>query len=62
VRTFNSLPDHGPYGPDLEIAFVPKRIPETRHRLIEAGLDMIMLLTASPRVAHDYGEEGSRGL
>lgn len=42
----NALPDHGPYGPELEIAFAPKQVLETRHRLIEAGLDMIMLLTA----------------
>jgi len=42
----NALPAHGPYGPDLEIAFAPKQVLETRGRLIDAGLDMIQLLTA----------------
>jgi len=68
----NTLPEHGPYGPDLEFAFAPKRVVETRHRLIEAGLDMIMLLTARHRAergdekryltqeAHSPNDEGPR--
>lgn len=42
----NALPEHAPYGPNLEIAFAPKLVLGTRPRLIEAALDMIMLLTA----------------
>jgi len=43
---FHLLPETGPYGPELELAFAPKKVLGTRHRLIEAGLDMIRLLTA----------------
>jgi hypothetical protein len=49
----NALPDHGPYSPELEIAFAPKQVVETRHHLIEAGLDMIMLLTARQKAANN---------
>lgn len=48
-----ALPEHGPYSPELEIAFAPKQVVETRHRLIEAGLDMIMLLTAQQKATNN---------
>ena len=53
----NTLPAHDPYGPDLEIAFAPKKVLETRDRLINAGLDMIQLLTARQR--EDNGASGA---
>lgn len=49
--SLTTLPEHGPYAPDLEFAFAPELVVGTRQRLIEAGLDMIMLLTARQKAS-----------
>jgi hypothetical protein len=42
----NAIPENGPYGPDIEVGFAPKKVLEIRPRLVEAALDMIMWLTS----------------
>lgn len=51
--SLTTLPDHGPYALDLEFAFAPELLVGTRQRLIEAGLDMVMLLTARQKASED---------
>jgi hypothetical protein len=56
-----ALPEHGPFAPDLEFAFTPELVLGTRQRLIEAGLDMIMLLTARQKESDtDEAGDGAR--
>jgi hypothetical protein len=45
----NAIPENGPYGPDLELAFAPKKVLEIRPRLVETALDMVMWLTSRPK-------------
>jgi len=53
--SLTTLPERGPYGPDLQVAFAFDLVSGTRHRLIEAGLDMIMLLTARRKASDTDG-------
>ena len=54
---FSELPSNNSFPPDLELAFAPKVVMETRSRLIEAGIDMIRLLTR--RNVEDEAEQGA---
>jgi hypothetical protein len=56
---FSDMPSGNSIPPDLELAFAPKIVMETRSRLVEAGIDMIRLLTS--RSIGKEAEQGAAG-